>query len=288
MIGRHVARGRRRAPPTIAMTVRVAIAIACAAAALPARAQEAPARGAAEPIGSVPGPVEATSRIEQARARYDEAAFEAVLEELARAEAATLDRDAVIALLLLRALTHHAMGSTDAMRLDLERVAYLEPDLVPPSEFPPSMRRALEEARVMVEPMRLLGDIERVPRGVRFSARPSGDPRGLIRRVDAECRHHAGPWRRGESGVVSLRAAEGAVVECVAALIGPGGATLATRGTHEEPLRMDVGALETAPAGDDALPFALAGIGVGVAAVIAAVLVYVLAPPTTSISAPSL
>lgn len=228
--------------------------------------------------------------LSRARALYDEASFMEVLQALARAEASNaLDREQLIELLFLRALTHRAMGSDEPMQRDLERVAYLAPNLRPPSELPPSMRRAFETARAAVAPLRLLGDIERIPTGVRYAVRASGDPQGLVRRTDAGCRTGEGDWSEAEGGVVELPAAEGAIVQCYASLVGLGGAELMTRGTRTDPLELDVPAFSVSTGdGDDTAAFVLAGVGVGLAAVVATVLVLVLAPPSTTVSGPAL
>ncbi|MFK7988450.1 MAG: hypothetical protein AB8I08_20680 [Sandaracinaceae bacterium] len=264
---------------------------------LVAHAQDASASELAEPSSEGPSPSAtqappAPGPLARAHALYDSASFEEVLQALARAEASDqLDRDQLIELLFLRALTHRAMGSEEPMRADLSRIAYIAPNLRPPSELPPSMRRAFETARADIAPLRLLGDIERIPTGVRYAVRASGDPQGLVRRTDAGCRAGSEAWSEGEGGVVELAAGEGAAVQCYASLVGLGGAELMTRGTRQDPLELEVPPLSEIGGGsgvDPEVPFVLAGVGVGLAAAVAAIVVLVLAPPPSSVGVPSL
>ncbi len=223
--------------------------------------------------------------LERARELYEAASFEEVLEVLARVEAGSeLSRREVSEMLFLRALTRRAMGSEDAAERDLERIAYLDPDYQLPAEAPPSMRAIFQSTRAAVEPLRLLDELTRTADGVRFAVRASGDPRGTVRSIDAACRTGDGGWQRGDGGVVTIRAQEGATVECASKLVGPGGAVLRERGTREAPLGFTVGPQITADEGPSAWPFVIAGAGVLVAAAIATVIIFAVAPPNTTVT----
>ncbi|MBX3274593.1 MAG: hypothetical protein KF729_30285 [Sandaracinaceae bacterium] len=243
---------------------------------LPAAAQDA--AGALE-----------AARAEMAGARFAEAAARL---DAAAAAPDGLDRPALVTLLRLRALARHALRDADAARADLVALLSLEPGATLGAEAPPSLTRALEEARASSGPgLRVDAEASRSAGGFTVSSRASGDPAGLVRRLRVLALRED-TVEPHEGARVEI-AGEGTLRYVVEA-IGPGGAVLATAGTpsaprelRAEPARVAAPRAASEEGGDDTA--LIVGIGAGAAAVIAGVaiaLAILLAVPDTRVLPP--
>jgi hypothetical protein len=164
------------------------------------------------------------------------AEFDDALAAFARAEAAAdLTRQDLVVLYESRAILLAALGRTDAMERDLERLAALEPTRSLPGAAPPEVAERFAVLAAGVEPVEVLAvpawDVGAVTvRGV-----TSGGPSGFIRRVHVGARLTGRDYAFGD-GRVQLVTTDGSNVEYFAEAIGPGGAVVATVGSAEAPL----------------------------------------------------
>lgn len=174
--------------------------------------------------------------LDRARAAYENAEFQRALDLLVAVEAAQdLSRGDVEQLLLMRAIVHYAMDQETEWRADIVRLARLDPGFVLGPEHPPRLRAAFDEARG--EALALETSAHRVPGGVLLRARVTGDPGGLVRRVEVSARR-AGATEpvTTNAGTMRVPAAAGETVEHWTAVIGPGEAVLLTEGSASDPI----------------------------------------------------
>jgi len=201
-----------------------------------------------------------------------EAEFEQALEAFARAEASDdLTREDLITLLGARCLAHLAMDDAGALRQDLRRLASIAPDHRWGREAPPELGEAFAQTLEVVEgELSVTGSAEPVSGGIAFTGEARADPGGLVREIRIFTRLGDGAWRRRSSGGTQAVPA-GQSLDYYVEAIGPGGATLATDGSREEPLTSDAalaGASLVRQRDDDdgggISPWVWIGIGAGV------------------------
>ncbi|MEM9195392.1 MAG: hypothetical protein AAGF12_39845 [Myxococcota bacterium] len=191
-------------------------------------------------------PAAAHPLLDEASELNQSAEFEAALEALNRAEAASdLESDDVARLFELRALVFFALGRTEEMTEELARLVTLDPEYVLAVEVPPRVRSVLEEVREVYgsDPLRLELSSQRPDEAgveVRVRARALGDELGLVRRVVVLTRVEGSRrWERHRGTEVEQTVAEDTVLEYRAQAIGPGGAVIArARGESIPPERM--------------------------------------------------
>jgi hypothetical protein len=182
--------------------------------------------------------------VEQARGQYVAAEFEAALETIRQAESAgDLVRADVLRLLETQALVYAALGDPGGVDRALTAIASIHPghDLAP--EVPPELRSryaALERElagvlRVEVEP-------SRTAESAVLEARVAGDPAHVTREVRVHARAGDAEWETAVDRPLVLEVASSDAVDYWADAVGPGGATLATRGTADDPLTLAPGA----------------------------------------------
>lgn len=213
---------------------------------------------------AVATPARAHPRVDRAARYAEEAAFPEALALLAEAEASDdLTRADVVELLRVRATVHFAMGEADELTADLVRLLSLDPDYSLGPRAPPDLRQALEAARPRVSaPLELDVTADSDAAGATIRARVSGDPEGLVRRVEIGGRAEGGRWVTTSEGRLTV---PGVNVEYYAEAIGMGGAVLARRGTEAEPIslgelasRGGASVAAGAEGGDDPVPLVLA------------------------------
>ena len=241
---------------------------------------------AQDPAGAI-----ATARAEMAAARFAEATARL---DAAAAAPDGLDRAALVALLRRRALARHALRDPAAAHADLVALLSLDPDATLDAEAPPSLTRALEEARASSGPaLRVEAEATRSPGGFTVRSRVSGDPAGLVRRLrvlalrDATVEPH-------EGARVEIAAQD--TLRYVVEAIGPGGAVLVTLGTPTAPREIRAPLARAAASrdaaddggGDDtALVVGLAAGAVALSAGLAIALAILLAVPDTRVLPPA-
>lgn len=209
-------------------------------------------------------PAQGQSPVDRARRLYEEAEFQAAADAVGRAEAASgLAREDLVALLELRLLLDVATGEQARIREDALRLVSLAPDYRPGDEIPPEVREVLEAVRaeagsgVEVRASAIAGDGQ-----VTVDAAVSNDPAELTReirvttRVDAEDTGVAAP-------PVHLSLPAGATLRYFAEAVGPGGVVVARHGTPTEPL-VFAGLGSAVAGGDDATPWIVTGVVLGV------------------------
>lgn len=191
--------------------------------------------------------------VDQAEARFEEADFEGALEAFAQAEQATdLGRNDLLLVYLRRALVHHAMGQTDAIDMDLFRLATLEPRYRLGREVPPQVRdRFATQARRVEERLRVKVDATEARGGVRIRAQVTDDLAALVTAVRFGVRTAGGVWQRSDGAALEVMGDPDSEVEFYAEAVGPGGAVLASEGTSGAPRRSTIAGLlapaETGP-----------------------------------------
>jgi len=189
--------------------------------------------------------------LEEAQRRFDEADFEGALEAFGRAErAADLTRDDLVQLYVRRALVHHTLGNADDLETDLMRLASLEPEHEFGRQVPPVVVEAFDRARA-----RTTGQItvslaaETRPGGVRLEAQIENDTSGIIQEVRIGARSPGNAWTQRSNAALEMPAPSDSTIEIYAEAIGPGGAVVASDGTHDDPVSGRVSELEDRVAG---------------------------------------
>lgn len=201
------------------------------------------------------------------------------IERLERAEAEEVRaRSELVALHALRAELRDALGAHDAARIDLRRLAALDPTRDLPSSATLELRRALDEERAALGGA-LAVDVD-VQRGagravVRVHARHA--PSGLVQAVRVSVRSaRDGRWQVLHGDEVDIPIESIDALDLAIELLGPRGIVLATRGTTALPEHFagttagEIAAREER-SGDDTLVWVV-GVSVGVLVVTAAVL----------------
>lgn len=234
----------------------------------------------------------AQDAVTRAREAFARAEFTASIEAYDEAAAGDgLTRDEVVELLRGRALSKHAANDIAGAERDLVALLSLEPDAALGDMAPPALQRAFARLQGEVRaPLALEVVAEPIPDGFRVRTAIREDVASLVREV----RVH---WREGDEWTETrgddVRVLAGASLTYFVEAIGPGGAVLASEGSHDEPLEARAARVEVAadaaaePSGAD-VPL-IVGLSVGAAAVIAAVaivLAVVLAPSGVQIGAP--
>jgi hypothetical protein len=213
-----------------------------------------------------PARVLAHPLVDEGQRLYEEAEFVAALDALGRADHATdLEREDLERLFEIRALVHLAMGNTDAMRTDLQRLAALAPDHSLPRSAPPDVARAFAEIRGQSPgAVRVLATTEASPAGVTIAARAENDWASIVRTVRVSGRVQGAPSWEHATDAPLLVATSGGVVEYYAEAIGPGGVVVARTGSASEPLR--AAGAGGGGGGGEAWPWVLVALGVAVVA----------------------
>lgn len=187
-------------------------------------------------------------------------------------EQAPLERDDLLALLILRARAALALGREDAMRADARALASVAPDHVLGREIRPELREAFDEARSQGPPLDVRLDVDRSHGHAVIRAHARGDVAGLIRRIEIRARAPGQPWSEGITEL-DLALDDAEPVECVAVAVGPGGAVLARVGSDADPQRFPAShGLSGDGSSDDTAMIAGLAIGLGVAVAAAIVL----------------
>lgn len=204
-------------------------------------------------------PALANPRVDRAAGLAEEAAFPEALALLAQAEAEdSLTRSDVVELLRVRATVHFAMGETDELTADLVRLLSLDPEYSLGPRVPPALREALEAARPRVSaPLELHVTADAGAAGTTIRARVSGDPEGLVRRVEIGGRAEGGRWVTSSEGRLTV---PGVNVAYHVEAIGMGDAVLVNHGSEAEPVFASDGAQgggAVAATGDDPVPVVL-------------------------------
>ncbi|HJL18007.1 MAG TPA: hypothetical protein RMH99_20245 [Sandaracinaceae bacterium LLY-WYZ-13_1] len=174
-------------------------------------------------------------------ADYERGDFERAARALAEIESeGTLTRQALVRLLVHRALVAHALSDEAALDTVVLQLATLAPDALEGRAPPPILRR-LETALERTGGERLRVEVEHraTDGGLRVDAHLRGDVGGLARRVTLRARVRGrGGWPDATEGPIVLDAEEPERIEVVASAIGPGGAAIAVAGTASHPLRL--------------------------------------------------
>ena len=225
-------------------------------------------------------PAAAQTDVEQARAHYDEADFDAALRALSRAFVSDrLDAELIVEALRIRALVHLGMGDLDAMREDVRDLLTIRPETRFDEATPPEVRQAADELRDEIgDGLRVRAWVDPMPGGARVAAEVSGDSGGIVESLRVHTRVGEGAWRT-DAPPVELEVSGDDSLAYAADAIGPGGAILASDGTSDAPLLWseEDGLSGGGGVSDDGgVPWLWIGIGAG-AVVLGVVLVAVLA-----------
>ena len=216
------------------------------------------------------------AQLDEARARYEEADFEAALAALARAERGSdLDADGAVELFRLRALVHLGMGDQDGMREAVRALMLIRPSVELDETTPPEVRQAADAIRGELSPLRVEALLEPTDEGARIDAEVQGDVAGLVRAIRVHTRVAGGSWLTGEPPV-SLDVPSGAQLSYRAEALGPGGAVIASDGTADDPRTWTSTAEVTEDDEGSGSTWAIVGIGGALAVGLAVVLVVVL------------
>ncbi|MCB9611390.1 MAG: hypothetical protein H6721_09090 [Sandaracinus sp.] len=166
--------------------------------------------------------------VDEARAAYEDARFEAALEALDRTfEASRLSVRQVADALELRALAAFALQDREVHDLALRQLAALQPNRVLAAETPPDVRARWEELRTTVEPFDARFEVRREGDDV-IAIVIANDVEGLARTYELTL--EGGGQRTTSEGLrARVRSPEGGSYSLVVTAIGPGGAMLAER-----------------------------------------------------------
>lgn len=211
-----------------AATLGVAAALSMLAPASPARAVDA--------------------EVERARALLDGGDAAGALRVVAHIEARTdLPASELVTVLVVRALSHAALGDAVALAADARMLVALAPSWQAPADAPEALRAALDEARVAhPTPPELDVDVYPAAGALRIVIEVDDDETGAVRgtriswRLDGER-----SWHRSTESEVLVRGIAGTRVEYHAEALGPGGVVIARTGSEASPERASV------PATDD-------------------------------------
>ncbi|WP_236518313.1 hypothetical protein [Sandaracinus amylolyticus] len=187
-------------------------------------------------------------------------------------------RGELVTLHALRAELRDALGAHDAARIDLRRLAALEPGRDLPASATLELRRALDEERAALGGgLAIDVDVQRAAGRavVRVHARHA--PNGLVQDVRVSARSaRDGRWQVLHGDEVTVPVEPLDTLELAVELLGPRGIVLATRGTASSPERFagtPAGEVATTePSGGDDTLVWVVGVSVGVLVVTAAVL----------------
>lgn len=238
---------------SMALATLLALLVASACAAIPARAQ-----------------------LEAGRSFLADADFERAERAFGRAlSAPSLTREDLVAISEGRAMARWALGDEAGARADLAALGSLEPAHTLPPEAPPPLVRAFAEVARDALDVALLWEEHEGEVFLHVAVR--NDAAHLVDRVRVHARTDEG-WRVTEERDVAIPSRRGAAPEVWVEALGPGGAVLAQEGDASAPATRDAsprGDARTAladPEGEaDATPLWI-GIGVGAAVVLAVVI----------------
>jgi hypothetical protein len=206
---------------------------------------------------------EGAAAIDESVRLYEDADLEGALAAIERAERGPLDKNDLLRLLATRVLIRFGLGLFEPLERDLLAIATIAPDFDLGIRAPPPIQQAFERARSRVTaPLSLRLEIGASSTGAEVGAATVGDRANVVRRIEIAARPAgASTWRRGE-GRVELAVEPGDAIEAYARALGPGGAVLATDGSHSSPRRLVATVLEEPGEGGSWLPWLLAGAGV--------------------------
>lgn len=223
--------------------------------------------GIGESASAHPRVDEGTHALERARfgeaiASYDRAA-----------EARDLTRDELIALLEGRALAKRAVGDESGARADLDRLASIHPDHVFARHVPPEIVDIFRTLRDRREgPLRVRVQVTLERGRARVRAVLVHDPGGLVIATRLAVRTAHDDWQVDDRGDLMIDLPMGATLEYHAEVIGLGGVSLLQLGSVETPLpALAVEALPPARGDETWIPWLIAGGGITVGIVIAAI-----------------
>jgi hypothetical protein len=175
--------------------------------------------------------------IAEARRLGEEADFEAALQAFERAQReGGLSRPDVVELFAQRSVIHYALRDEPRMRLDLERLAALEPEYRFGAEVLPQVRTSFDRLRLEVEPLTLELWVRKEGEQLEISAQYGRPPPQLVLEDRVYVRVRGQPWRSAAARI-AIANPERQPVEYYAEAFGPGGALLVARGSREQPLR---------------------------------------------------
>jgi hypothetical protein len=229
------------------------------------------------------------SSIARARQQMERAEFDAAVATLDTAETSSsgLSRAEVVDLYATRAAAHLALGHTAEMERDLDRLAALDPTYTFDEAARPELAEGIAERRGA--PLSIDVEISDEPGGARVRAAVHRDPGDLVRSIHLRARPAgATAWIEASGETLVVPGAD--EVEVWADAIGPGGATLASAGSEDAPIRgrgevpladPATSGGEAATGGPDWLGIGL-GIGGGVLAAIVVVIVVSVAASSPS------
>ncbi len=203
--------------------------------------------------------------------QLDEGLFEEALAELELSyQEDTLDRDALIQLLVHRALVLSGLGQ-DA-EADLRRLGSLNPDSEALRRLPPPLRSTVDAA--MQEPMAVVVSSESAAGGVHINVRVRGDVTAFVESFRIRARAEGRDWVEGTNSVV-LPTTDERSVEYIAEALGPRGIVLVRDGTETDPTPLRT----TTPTVTDDSPIGVAppeksrtGLWVGISLLVAALI----------------
>ena len=195
--------------------------------------------------------------VQAGRAQLEQADFQGAIIALQQAEAESdLTRDDVLDLLEVRALAQLGLRDEAAVDRELVRIATLDPAHRFGRDAPPELAEAF--ARVLASaPGRLALQVDVAARDghVELTGRVEGDAGALVRVTRVFGRTGtAAPWRSSSNGSLRLIGPPGASAQYYAVAVGPGGASLASAGSAEEPLSTTVPRASSGAAGGAGLP----------------------------------
>jgi hypothetical protein len=223
-----------------------------------------------------PGTALAHPLVDEARARFDEAEFEASIRALDRAERADdLSMDDLVEVLRLRILCELALGRESRVEAAAERVLSLDPARALGSEMPPEVHELADRIRARLGGALSISASFDPDRG-RILTAIDHDPGRLVREVRIHTRRAGDESYRTTTG--DEAEAPESPLEYYAEAIGPGGVVIATDGTAGEPRTHGSEAVFRTEDDDEGTsPWLWIGLGAGAAAVAGVVIAIVVA-----------
>lgn len=226
--------------------------------------------------------------VDEARARFDEAEFEASIRALDRAErAGDLSMDDLVQVLQLRILCEVALGRGNRVEDAAERILSLDPARSLGGEMPPEVHELADRIRARLGG-RLSISASFDPDAGRIITAIDHDPGRLVREVRIHSRR-AGDERYRTTTGDEAEAPE-SPLEFYAQAIGPGGVVIATDGTAGEPRTHGAEAdFQTESSDGGVSPWLWIGLGAGVAAIAGVIIaiVVVASSEESNLSRPS-
>jgi len=213
--------------------------------------------------------------VDEARGKYEEAAFEGALDTLTRAEAADdLTRDDLVAVYELRVMVHLGMGEEDVIETDLRRLLSIDPSHDFGDGAPPDILRQASQLREELGgPIHVSVRASPGPAGLSLRAQVDHDPEELTRTIRIATRRGDSAWQSSRGS--SLELPGGEHVAFYAEAVGPGGVVLAADGSEAEPRIWEGGDGDSDTDDGEGPPWLWIGIGAGAAVGVAAIIIII-------------